>query len=214
MIIGIDEVNFSPSLVGDCIVCALARRPGTRKAKGVKDSKQLTPKRRLELFGEFQKTSIYSIALATVNDIKEHGIYLSRNLAIISAFNALYKKLWETNPGFFKYQPLKIIIDGYFSKLWLGRFSLECHGLDINNLINGDEKVYEISAASIVAKVYMDSLFKGFGSFYPGYEFEDDHGSPSQKHCDALRIHGPTPYHRTGIYAKEWWRKILKKEEK
>lgn len=208
MIVGIDEVNFSPSLAGDCVVCALARKPGTRKIQGVKDSKQLTHEKRIELFERIQENSWYSIAIASVNDINSEGIYTARNVAIIHGINSICMKLWNINPELTG--ELKAIIDGPFSESWLTTFRHACRDTQIECLINGDEKIYEISAASCVGKVYADALFAGFGQFYPGYGFEHDHGSPSKNHIEALRKRGPSPYHRTKNYAAEWWKRILK----
>lgn len=213
MIIGIDEVNFSPSLVGDCIICAYARKPGIRKVRGVKDSKQLTAKKRLGLFERLHKIGTYSIVLATVNDINELGIYKARNIAIEFAILKLIRKIKANN---IYYQRIinKIIIDGYFKKQWLNDLSIVLkiryfgNYIPVECLINGDQRIYEISAASIVAKVYMDALFQGFGSFYPGYRMEKNHGSPDKVMYEKLRKDGPTPYHRTN-YGLKWWKKIM-----
>lgn len=211
MIIGVDEVNFSPSLAGDCVVCALVRCPRTRKVPGVKDSKQLIREQKIKLFNQLQKRSLYSVVPATVNDINSMGIYLARNYAIQSAVNHLLIKLEQEEI----YQIEKIIIDGYFSKDWLSHYFFEFIGNlsipkgGVECLVNGDQKVYEISAASIVARVYADALFSGFGEFYPGYNLEKCHGSPDKTMYAKLRESGPTPYHRTN-YGLGWWEKIIK----
>lgn len=207
MIIGIDENNFSPSLSGDCIVVSLTRKKGIRKIGEIKDSKQLTGSQRLMLFEKIQKTCHYSIALATVNDIADEGIYLARNYAIDSVIDKLVLKLW----CIYKKHPMewikKIVIDGRFSVKWLHFFNNQKRP-PVECLVNGDQKIYEISAASIVGRVYADALFAGFGSFYPGYRLEKNHGSPDKIAYKKIRESGPTPYHRTENYAREWWKKI------
>ena len=67
MLAGVDESNYSPSLAGDCVVCALVRTG--RIVEGATDSKKLSQKRRLELFAELQKESLYYVVPATPNSI-------------------------------------------------------------------------------------------------------------------------------------------------
>lgn len=205
MIIGIDENNFSPSIAGDCAVTAYATK---KKIRGVKDSKQLSHEKRLELFAKLQDTGIYVVTLASVSDINRIGIYEARNFSIEAAASTLIKKLI--------YHGIKggeIIIDGKFSKEWINFYDYSLHGWSVSAMINGDEKIYEISAASIIGKVYIDSLFQGFGAFYPGYDLEKCHGSPSKTMYAKLRESGPTPYHRTN-YGLGWWEKIMKGERR
>ena len=106
--IGVDEVNFSPSIVGDCVVCALFP---FEKVDGVKDSKMLSQKKRLELFGAIQETSLYVILPATVNQIINLNITQPRNEAIIWATKMLLELLKSR-----RISPEKVIIDGPFKK--------------------------------------------------------------------------------------------------
>jgi ribonuclease HII len=219
VIIGVDEVNFSPSLAGDCVVVALVQKG--RKVQGVRDSKQTTLKERLRLFARLQKECWYSIALASVNDIRNAGVYDARNLAISEALDSLLSRIivYRQALKFYRWRnamnrldDIRIIIDGRLSaeikEALARRIANACR---IDGLIKADEIVYEVSAASIVAKVYVDALFAGFGAFWPGYGLEHDHGSPSAAHKNALRRLGPSPYHRTGVYGRAWWERILRR---
>jgi len=183
------------------VVCALYQ---LKKVRGVKDSKLLTHKQRLKLFEKLQYNSIYTIVPATVNSINSVGIYKARNYAIASALEGLYLQLLEMN-----IKPEKAVIDGPFSKEWMNYFRSKV-SIPVGCMIDADEIVYQVSAASVVARIYADALFTGFGSFYPGYGFEHDHGSPSESHIEALRKRGPSPYHRTKNYAAKWWERIRK----
>jgi len=187
------------------VVCALY---ALKKVRGVKDSKLLTHKQRLKLFERLQDNSVYAIVPATVNSINSVGIYKARNYAIASALESLYLQLLAMN-----IKPEKVIIDGPFSKEWMNYFRSKV-AIPVECMVDADSKVYAVSAASTVGKIYMDSLFRGFGSFFPGYGFERDHGSPSENHIEALRKKGPSPYHRTKNYAAEWWERIRKGKEK
>ena len=63
-------------------------------------------------------------------------------------------------------------------------------------VVGGDGAIAEISAASIIAKVYRDSLMQALHATYPHYGFASNKGYPSKQHRDALRLHGATPVHR------------------
>jgi len=197
-LIGIDEVNYSPSLAGDCVICALY---ALRRVRGVKDSKQLTHKQRLNLFGKLHYHSIYSIVPATVNSINSVGIYKARNYAIATAFENLYLQLLGMN-----IKPEKAIIDGPFSKGWMNYFKSKI-AIPVECMVNADEIIYQVSAASIVARIYADALFTGFGSFYPGYNIERNHGSPDKVMYEKIRKDGACPYMRVN-YGQSWWKKI------
>lgn len=205
MIIGVDEVNFSPSIAGDCVVCALLP---TSKVTGVRDSKLLTHEQRLAIWPELAKHSAYTIALATVHDINQIGIHLARNNAIISAARQLLDKLYAMQ---ISTTEASILVDGYFSAAALNLMRRKI-GIPVTSLIKADKGVYEVAAASIAAKVYVDALFAGFGAFYPGYNLETNHGSPDPIMYHRLRERGPTPYHRTN-YGKSWWGKIMAGED-
>ena len=65
-------------------------------------------------------------------------------------------------------------------------------------IINGDEKSFSIAAASIVAKVYRDSLMEKIGSrpIYKRYDWVSNKGYASKHHRDAILKYGITGYHR------------------
>ena len=64
------------------------------------------------------------------------------------------------------------------------------------DFIKGDERIYSIGAASIVAKVYRDDLMRKYGEKYPGYGFERNMGYGTMEHVEGIREHGLTPIHR------------------
>ena len=202
MIVGIDESNFSPSLSGDCVVCAFARTG--KSVVGIDDSKKLSPSKRLELFGALQGESLYYVVPATPNSISKINVYKSRNIAIASAVRGLCYLLKASG-----YTPSKVIIYGYWSTEWKKAFSKDCFDMRVEGAIRGDESIYEVSAASIVAKVYCDCLLAGWDLLYPKRGIGCDHGSLTEEHKIQLRERGPSPVHRTGVYAQDWWDRIL-----
>lgn len=63
-------------------------------------------------------------------------------------------------------------------------------------VIQGDLLVAEISAASILAKVYRDNEMSVLDALYPGYEFSKHKGYPTKLHKEKLAFLGLTEQHR------------------
>jgi ribonuclease HII len=84
-------------------------------------------------------------------------------------------------------EPEKVLIDG-------------THKPDLNidtqTVIGGDSLIDEISAASIVAKVYRDNLMIEIDKKYPKYGFSSHKGYGTKSHKDAILKYGLTPIHR------------------
>jgi len=63
-------------------------------------------------------------------------------------------------------------------------------------VVRGDQSVYAIACASIVAKVLRDKLMAELARRYPGYGWESNVGYPAPVHLAALDSLGITPHHR------------------
>ena len=63
-------------------------------------------------------------------------------------------------------------------------------------VIKGDEKVAEISAASILAKTARDAVMRALHEHYPVYGFAQHAGYGTAQHMASLLQHGPSPVHR------------------
>ncbi|MBO4730712.1 MAG: ribonuclease HII, partial [Bacteroidaceae bacterium] len=59
-----------------------------------------------------------------------------------------------------------------------------------------DGKFLSIAAASILAKTYRDDYMDELHEQYPCYCWNQNKGYPTAAHRDAIRAHGPSPYHR------------------
>ena len=84
-------------------------------------------------------------------------------------------------------KPELILIDGNFAPQGLKNFK---------TIINGDEKIKSISAASIVAKVYRDQLMIKLSEKFQNYAWERNFGYGTKTHIEGLRKFGVTPHHR------------------
>ncbi len=69
-------------------------------------------------------------------------------------------------------------------------------GMSQKTIIGGDNKIFSIAAASIVAKEYRDTLMEKFDLEYPGYNFSSHKGYGTKVHQAAIRTIGLSPIHR------------------
>jgi ribonuclease HII len=87
-------------------------------------------------------------------------------------------------------KPELILIDGNFAPKGLTNFK---------TIINGDEKVKSISAASIIAKVYRDQLMIRLSEKFQNYAWERNFGYGTKAHLKGLKKFGITSHHRKGF---------------
>jgi ribonuclease HII len=76
-------------------------------------------------------------------------------------------------------------------------------------LIAGDRRCISIAAASIVAKVYRDSLMDAYHECYPVYGFGHHRGYATEEHQAALKLYGPSPIHRRSFEGVETARRLF-----
>ena len=173
-IAGVDEVGRGP-LAGAVLAAAVILDP-IYSIEGLRDSKQLTEKRRRALDVEIRARALdFCIARAEVDEIDEINILNASMLAMQRAVQGL--KL-----------PVEIaLVDG--NRLPV----LPCPA---EYLVKGDAKSDAIKAASIIAKVARDDEMIELDAKFPGYGLAQHKGYPTTAHLDALRRHGPSPIHR------------------
>lgn len=174
LIAGVDEVGRGP-LVGDVVTAAVILDPNN-PIEGLADSKKLSEKKRDLLVPIIKEKAIaWSIGRASVQEIDEINILHATMLAMKRAVEAL------------PVEPEYVYIDGN-----------RCP--DINTpceaVVKGDDKVVEISAASILAKVERDNEMVELDKRYPDYGFAKHKGYPTKVHMEQLALLGATPYHR------------------
>jgi ribonuclease HII len=174
LVAGVDEAGRGP-LAGPVVAAAVildARAP----IRGLSDSKQLSPRRREQLFDEIRaKALCCSIAQASVEEIDRLNILQATMLAMQRAVKGLRLK------------PNKVLVDG--NRLP----SLEVLA---EAVISGDALVPAISAASILAKVTRDRLLGELHALHPGYGFDRHKGYGTAQHMLALQTLGPLDVHR------------------
>ena len=178
IIVGIDEVGRG-ALAGPVTAAAVVLGSEWKLVEGLRDSKQLSPKRRKELAKQLEE-SVHSLSIAHVEAayIDEQGIMPALKLAMTRAVEGLADQLCAA--------PDKILLDGRAMKL----FEQE------EAIIKGDAKIACIAAASIVAKVARDELMMELSGDYPAYCLDSNKGYASAAHQQAIAKYGLTPLHR------------------
>src|SRR5699024_3325152 len=76
------------------------------------------------------------------------------------------------------------------------------------NIVKGDLYEYQISCASILAKVRRDNIMINFSKLYPHYSFETNMGYGTKKHYQGLENYGPCPIHRQSFLRKFYQRQM------
>ncbi len=66
----------------------------------------------------------------------------------------------------------------------------------VRTVIDGDKRVWQIGAASLIAKVQRDAKMQALHEKYPDYQFDKNKGYPVPKHKALLKKLGPSPVHR------------------
>ncbi len=173
-ICGIDEVGRGP-FAGPVVACAVIL-PRNCDILYINDSKQLSEKKREELYDEIiSKAVTYGIGSVPPNQIDEMNI-------LQATYEAMRKAI-----GNLSVKPDILLND-----------AVTIPGVDIKQvpIIKGDAKSISIAAASIVAKVTRDRLMVAYDQVFPGYDFANNKGYGSAKHIEAIKRLGLTLIHR------------------
>ncbi len=182
-LIGIDEVGMG-CLAGPVVVCALAVSPEFyntkhRRLAGMRDSKLLSPTQRTRLAAELEGIPglVWRTALCEPAEIDRINIYQASRVAMRRAVSELPL---SDNP--------MVLVDG----------NKRIHDFKLPQMpiVKGDQKIWAIAAASVLAKVYRDRLMEQYAREYPLYGLEVHKGYATKMHREAIAIHGPCPIHR------------------
>lgn len=173
LVAGVDEVGRGP-LAGPVVAAAVILPAGFDLVE-VNDSKQLSPQKRLALYPKILQEAV-SVGVGVMDNqvIDRINIYEADRQAMRQAVQSL------------SVQPDALLVDAMNVPVKLPQ----------TELIKGDAKSNSIAAASIVAKVFRDTLMDDYAQLYPQYGFQHNAGYGTAEHLAALREFGPTPIHR------------------
>lgn len=173
-ICGIDEAGRGP-LAGPVVAGAVIL-PKDCRILYINDSKQLTEKKREELYETIVEQAVsYGVGYASPERIDEINI-------LQATYEAMREALAKLDP-----RPDILLND-----------AVTIPGVEIQQIpiIKGDAKSITIGAASILAKVTRDRLMTEYDKVFPEYGFGGNKGYGSAAHIEALKKYGPTPIHR------------------
>ncbi len=174
-IAGVDEVGRG-CLAGAVVAAAVVLDLSKPLPEGLNDSKKLTAKKRERIDEEIRQTAVcFAIAQIEAEEIDRINILQATKKAMITAVR-------------------KLIPAADF--LLIDAVQLKEINLPQKAIIHGDSISASIAAASIIAKVYRDTLMREFDKIYPAYGFSKHVGYGTKAHFEALKIHGACSLHR------------------
>ena len=175
LICGVDEAGRGP-LAGPVYAAAVILGPEFN-TEGLRDSKKLSESKRYFLAEQIKKNALaWTVGICSADEIDELNIHQATLLAMQRAIKALNI-----------HTSIKIIVDGLFCP----QVDFSCEAI-----VKGDDKVAEISAASIIAKTERDLKMIEIDKAYPAYQFKKHKGYPTKLHIEMIKSHGLCEYHR------------------
>lgn len=182
--VGIDEVG-NGAIAGPVVAAAILILADESQiiSIGIDDSKALTPRKRevvnKKLLDMARDNLIqYGIGVVDSEEIDHFGIVISRNKAVkiaLEQLNINYKS---------------ILVDGIIDP-FLGKKP------EVEMIVKGDAKYYNIGAASIIAKVFRDKFMEELSKDdLACYNWKRNKGYASAEHINAIKLYGTSAHHR------------------
>src|SRR3989344_235461 len=210
-VVGLDEVGRGP-LAGPVIAAAVTVRqiPNSKsQIPKVNDSKKLSQKKREELYEILTNHSAIEWGVGIVSEkvIDKINILEATKLSMAKAIDNLISKsqfplthraslrVHSKQTQNSNLRNLKqidfLLIDGNF-KITSGRPQ--------KSIVKGDQKVFSIAAASIIAKVTRDRIMQRMHKKYPNYGFNLHKGYGTALHMTNLKNYKPCKIHRKTFF--------------
>lgn len=173
-IAGIDEAGRGP-LAGP-VVAAAVILPENFELPGLNDSKQISEKKRNQLYPLIYEQAIaVGIGVSRADEIDQINILQ----ATLKGMSRAVARL-SVPPDF-------LLVDGITPIPTI---------IEQKTLKKGDSRSLSIAAASVVAKVVRDRIMVAYDRLFPEYGFAGHKGYGSQKHREAVARYGPCVCHR------------------
>lgn len=158
------------------------------KLSKLNDSKQLSRKRREELYNVIKYETVNETTAVGVEEIERDNILQSALHAMRTSVSKVYEKVRKDD--------ILVLVDGnsFIPKL---KFPQQY-------VIKGDSLSASIAAASILAKVERDNYIIELSRQYPEYGWQNNMGYLTAEHLDAIDKYGLTPLHRASFLKKHF----------
>ena len=177
-ILGIDEAGVSP-LAGPVVAAAVCL-PDNHDMYDIDDSKRLSENKRNKLYDDIIfHAKVFGIGIVSPAEIDStgirHGVFLAWERAIMDACEG-------------DFIPDAVLVDGKWKHPTLDypQFAF----------VKGDNRSWNIAAASILAKVTRDRLMCEYGERWSHYGFAKHKGYSTPQHVMMLKKFGPCYIHR------------------
>lgn len=200
IIIGLDEVGRGP-LCGPVTAAAVIINPKVKiqkpklqvKSQGfkifkeilknTKDSKKLSEKQREIIFKLILKCPYIKFAISSVGPktIDKINIANATKKAMKNCLNKILPK--------YNLKNILILIDG-------NRIIDKNLKISQKTIVKGDDKIFSIALASVIAKVTRDKKMKKLSLQYPEYYFHQHKGYGTKLHKKLIKKYGPCKIHR------------------
>lgn len=184
--IGIDEVGRG-AIAGPVVAAAVWFSNSISEELlaniGVNDSKKLTPKKRdivnKKLIELSEKNLLcYGIGISSENEIDTDGIVIATNNAMKKALQSIKK------------ENKLILVDGIINPF-------EGFKFDVETMVKGDAKCYNIAAASVIAKEFRDKIMSELShDENQCYNWIKNKGYCTSEHMHGILGHGLSKHHR------------------
>jgi ribonuclease HII len=178
-IAGLDEAGrgaWAGPVVAAAVILQGNRPQLAQELAGVRDSKLMSPTRRVQLFDTIQATALaVGVGISSHRCIDRRRIIFATRRAMALAIARL------------AIQPDYLLIDA---------LPLPALAIPQDAYPKADARSLSVAAASIIAKVTRDRLMTQLDAAYQGYGFARHKGYGTQSHQAALDALGPCPIHR------------------
>ena len=190
MVAGVDEAGRGP-LAGP-VVAAAVILPRGYKNPDIKDSKQVTSRKRSVLYDLIREEAL-SVGVGVIE-----SSVIDRVNILQATFMAMKDALTELSipPDF-------ILVDGN------QRIPV---AISQKTVVKGDCRSISIAAASIVAKVSRDRIMEMYHRQFPQYDFLKNKGYGTARHRSALLQYGPCKTHRRSFHCNKTGKSIVNAE--
>lgn len=182
-VIGTDEAGRGPG-AGPVFAAAVCFPNVTEelfeKLSILNDSKQLSEKRREELFDIIKENSTYWIQEGSVEDIEKKNILNTSLECMRLSCSEVEKQLPDAK--------CLVLVDG--------NKKIKNYNTTQITVVKGDAKSAAIAAASILAKVARDRFMIKLSKEFPKYGWEKNKGYLTAAHIEAIKEYGATKWHR------------------
>lgn len=158
------------------VVAAAVILDQNRVPEGLRDSKKLSPSRRLRLADVIASEALaIGVGIVSPETVDLINIRCATRLAMLKALQAI-RGDYDC-----------VIVDGD---------PLIDLDLPVISIVGGDDRCISVAAASIIAKVVRDKVMEEMDLYYPQYNFRSNKGYGTREHIEALKKWGPSRIHR------------------